>query len=101
MDHVLRSCWCGNERLREFGAGYLLCPVCDTLINQGGLTDEETRVANDDVDFYGRRYWLEHQRDELALPDMYDRARQDLPERCVHWLETLLRYRPPPARVLE
>jgi SAM-dependent methyltransferase len=29
------------------------------------------------------------------------RARLDLSERCVHWLEALLRHRPPPARTLE
>ena len=65
------------------------------------LRPEETLVADDEVDYYGKRYWLEHQRDELGLPDIYERARLDLPERCVHWLKALLRYVRPPARVLE
>jgi SAM-dependent methyltransferase len=35
------------------------------------------------------------------LPDIRQRARQDLPERCLHWLRTLLSFKVPPARVLE
>jgi 2-polyprenyl-3-methyl-5-hydroxy-6-metoxy-1,4-benzoquinol methylase len=101
MIDVARACWCGAESLRDFGLGYLRCTSCETLVAQSGLTDDATRVRDDDVDYYGKRYWLEHQRDELGLPDIYTRARQDLPERCVHWLKALLRYRQPPARVLE
>jgi 2-polyprenyl-3-methyl-5-hydroxy-6-metoxy-1,4-benzoquinol methylase len=75
--------------------------VCKTLVGQAGLTDEESLVHDDATDFYGKRYWLEHQREALGLPDIYARVRQDLPERCVHWLEILVRYRQPPARTLE
>jgi 2-polyprenyl-3-methyl-5-hydroxy-6-metoxy-1,4-benzoquinol methylase len=101
MAEVARACWCGADSLREFSPDYLRCTVCETLVGQAGLTDEETHVRNDEVDYYGKRYWLEHQRDALGLPDIYARARQDLPERCVHWLKTLLGYRRPPARILE
>jgi 2-polyprenyl-3-methyl-5-hydroxy-6-metoxy-1,4-benzoquinol methylase len=101
MSDAARSCWCGKSSLREFGPDYLLCTSCDTLVGQAGLTAAETLVGDDEVDYYGKRYWLEHQRDELGLPDIYERARLDLPERCVHWLKALLRYRRPPARVLE
>jgi 2-polyprenyl-3-methyl-5-hydroxy-6-metoxy-1,4-benzoquinol methylase len=101
MIDVARSCWCSADGLREFGPGYLRCSACGTLVGQDGLSDEATRVRDDDVDYYGKRYWLEHQVEDLGLPDIYTRARQDLPERCVHWLETLLRYRRPPAKVLE
>jgi SAM-dependent methyltransferase len=58
-------------------------------------------VRDDDRDFYGKGYWLTHQRDGLSLPDIVDRARMDLPERCMHWLRALLRYKQPPARILE
>jgi len=101
MADVGRLCWCGSDNLHTFGADYLRCAACDTLVGQAGLADEETLVRDDDADYYGKNYWLEHQRSELGLPDIYDRARQDLPERCVHWLKTLLRYRLPPAKVLE
>jgi glycosyltransferase involved in cell wall biosynthesis/2-polyprenyl-3-methyl-5-hydroxy-6-metoxy-1,4-benzoquinol methylase len=101
MVDVRRPCWCGRDDLRAFGAGYLRCAACDTLVGQVGLTDDETLVRDDDADFYGKNYWLEHQSSDLGLPDIYDRVRQDLHERCVHWLKTLLRYWPPPARVLD
>jgi 2-polyprenyl-3-methyl-5-hydroxy-6-metoxy-1,4-benzoquinol methylase len=101
MVDVPRSCWCGSDSFHNFGPDYLRCTACETLVGQSGLTDDETRVRDDAVDYYGRRYWLEHQRDVLGLPDIYARAREDLPERCVHWLKTLLRYRQPPAKVLE
>ena len=94
-------CWCGANSLQPYGPHYLRCKVCGTLVGQAGLADDEALVRNDEADFYGKRYWLEHQRDELSLPDIYARARQDLPERCVHWLKSLIRYRQPPARILE
>jgi 2-polyprenyl-3-methyl-5-hydroxy-6-metoxy-1,4-benzoquinol methylase len=101
MDEVMRSCWCSTASLRDFGPGYFRCASCETLVGQVGLTNEETLVRDDETDYYGKQYWLGHQRDELGLPDIYTRAREDLPERCVHWLKTLLRYRQPPAKVLE
>jgi 2-polyprenyl-3-methyl-5-hydroxy-6-metoxy-1,4-benzoquinol methylase len=101
MVAVTRSCWCGADVLESFGEGYLRCPRCTTLVGQVGLTAEEAVVHDDDADFYGRRYWLEHQRDELGLPDVHARVRRDLVDRCGVWLEALVRYRPPPGRVLE
>jgi glycosyltransferase involved in cell wall biosynthesis/2-polyprenyl-3-methyl-5-hydroxy-6-metoxy-1,4-benzoquinol methylase len=101
MSGVVRQCWCGADDLEEFGGTYLRCKACDTLVGQAGLSDDQTRVVDDTRDYYGRRYWLEHQTEELGLPDIYARARSDLPERCVDWLRILLRYRRPPAKVLE
>jgi len=101
MVDVRRSCWCGSDSLEEFGPDYLLCTACQTLVSQVGLTHEETLVRDDELDFYGKRYWLEHQPEEFGYPDFYERVRRDLSERCVHWLKTLLRYRHPPATVLE
>ena len=54
------------------------------------------RVDDEDRDFYGRRYWFEYQERELGNPDITVRARSDLPERCLYWLRTVLRYRLPP-----
>jgi len=65
------------------------------------LRAEQTEVRHDEKDFYGKNYWLSHQKDDLGYPDIYDRARSDLPERCVHWLRTVLKYKIPPARTLE
>jgi 2-polyprenyl-3-methyl-5-hydroxy-6-metoxy-1,4-benzoquinol methylase len=98
---VERVCWCGGESLAEFGGDYDRCPHCETLVARNGLTPEQTLVRDDDSDFYGKRYWLEYMRDTYGYPDIHARARQDLPERCVYWLKALLRYRRPPAKVLE
>lgn len=91
-------CWCGNHNLLPFGAGYLRCPECETLVAvrlpaPAGLADA--------VEFYGRDYWFNHQQQDLNLPDLEQRARRDLPERDLFWLRTLLRYKLPPADVLE
>jgi 2-polyprenyl-3-methyl-5-hydroxy-6-metoxy-1,4-benzoquinol methylase len=102
VSEVARACWCGAaDSLEEFGGGYLRCAVCHTLVGQDGLTADETVVRDDEVDFYGRPYWEEHQRKDLDLPDIHVRVRRDMAERCVQWLETLLCYQDPPARVLE
>jgi 2-polyprenyl-3-methyl-5-hydroxy-6-metoxy-1,4-benzoquinol methylase len=95
------ACWCGNTALGEFSGAYAACSDCGTLVSRAGLRPEETEVHDDDRDFYGKPYWLDRQRDDLGFPDIYERARLDLPERCVHWLRTLLEHRLPPGRILE
>src|SRR5262249_50260655 len=39
--------------------------------------------------------------DRYRYPKLADRARTDLPERCLHWLRALLKYKLPPAKTLE
>lgn len=95
------ACWCGEVRLRPYSPEYLLCATCGTLVTRDGLTAAEVAVGEDEGAFYGKDYWLSHQREDLGNPDIISRTRTDLPERCMHWLRTLLRYKPPPARVLE
>jgi 2-polyprenyl-3-methyl-5-hydroxy-6-metoxy-1,4-benzoquinol methylase len=95
-------CWCGgDEELERFSDEYQRCPHCQTLVSTARLSDEELRVQYDETSFYGRNYWLDHQTQDYGHPDIHQRARLDLPERCVHWLRTLLKYKLPPGRVLE
>jgi SAM-dependent methyltransferase len=96
-----RSCWCGDSQLTPFSPEYLSCARCGTLVSQVGLGAEQACVRDDDRDYYGKDYWLKHQSGEFGLPEIHGRTRRDLPERCLHWLRTVLAYRPPPARVLE
>ena len=96
-----RTCWCGNTELSHFSASYLLCEKCVTLVSRAGLTSEKMDVTDDAHDFYGHQYWVSHQTQELGNPDIFSRARTDLTDRCLHWLRTILKYRPPPAQVLE
>jgi 2-polyprenyl-3-methyl-5-hydroxy-6-metoxy-1,4-benzoquinol methylase len=97
----MRHCWCGNTELRVFNTAYRLCEKCSTLVSQKGLSDEQLKVVDDDQDFYGKKYWAEHQEQEFGYPDLQTRARSDLTERNLHWLKSLLKYCLPPARVME
>ncbi len=95
------SCWCGNARLQKFSDDYLLCENCQTLVVAQVPVRATPEVKDDDHDFYGRQYWFKHQVTDLGYPDIKTRARTDLPGRGLHWLRTLLKYRLPPAKVLE
>ncbi len=96
-----RTCWCGNSRFKGFNAEYSECLSCGTLVALKQLSGDQLIVKNDDVDFYGKKYWLEHQKQDLGFPDIYTRSRNDLTERNLHWLKTLLKYCLPPSSVLE
>ena len=87
--------------LVAFSPGYLRCARCETLVWGQMPGSDIARVANDEVGFYAREYWFAHQERDLGYPNILARARTDLPERCLHWLRTLLKYKLPPGRVLE
>jgi SAM-dependent methyltransferase len=94
-------CWCGNDRLEPFSDDYLRCSQCETLVLRRVPAEDITRVHNDETDLYGRNYYLEHLQQDFGYPDIATRARTDLPERCLHWLRTVLKYKLPPGKVLE
>ena len=95
------ACWCGNGDLAPFGPDYSLCSACRGLVSKEARGARVTRVSDDGRDFYGRDYWFRHQTEDLSYPALPERAQQDLPERCAYWLRTVLKYRMPPARILE
>lgn len=97
----MATCWCGNSDLAPFGTAYGECRECGTLVSLQGMSPVELQVQDDDSDFYGKRYWLMHQSADLGFPDIHTRARADLTERNLHWLRTLLKYKLPPASVME
>ena len=97
----VRDCWCEESRLEPFSTHYLMCVACGTLVSQAHRTPDQAGAGDDAGDFYGREYWSSHQREHLGLPDIEDRARLDLPERCLYWLRTLLAYKLPPSHTLE
>jgi 2-polyprenyl-3-methyl-5-hydroxy-6-metoxy-1,4-benzoquinol methylase len=94
-------CWCGSVDLTTFSPDYFVCGACRTLVARAMPGPEIGRVIDEELDFYGRHYWFEYQEHQLGTPDITVRARADLPERCVYWLRTLLRYRIPPGRTLD
>ncbi len=95
-------CWCGTAPLEDFSPDYYRCPECQTLVLRAMRGEEISRVRDDEQDFYGKNYYLHHVQEDYGLPDLETRARADLPERCLHWLRTLLKYvSGPGARTLE
>ncbi len=94
-------CWCGNSNLEEFSADYWRCRHCETLVNRRMPGTDISDVTGNSQDFYGLSYWCGYQQSNFGYPDIEERAWRDLPERCLHWLQTLLKYKRPPARVLE
>jgi 2-polyprenyl-3-methyl-5-hydroxy-6-metoxy-1,4-benzoquinol methylase len=63
--------------------------------------DNITHVTDDQNELYGKNYYLSRLPEKYGYVDFETRARTDLPERCLHWLRSLLRYKLPPAKVLE
>jgi SAM-dependent methyltransferase len=94
-------CWCGETDLADFSPEYLLCQRCQTLVLKNWPEAEQFNVVDDDSDFYGRTYYESHLAREYGYPGLEKRARNDLNERCMHWMRTVLKYRLPPARALE
>ena len=94
------ACWCGSTNLEEFGRSFLLCRECVTLVGEERPPGNKEARIQHNFDYYGRRYWFEHQR-EMGNPTIDKRACRDLPERCSSWLATLLKYKLPPARILD
>lgn len=101
MVKTARSCWCQEGELLHFSEEYSKCSACHTLVSQQSFSDEQLAVGTDDRGFYGKDYWFSHQTAQLEQPDIYTRARIDLPERCAYWMPILMKYRLPDAKVLE
>lgn len=96
-----RPCWCGNQELSEFSDLYRRCALCQTLVTRITPAQDDPHIHDDERDFYGREYWFNHQVKDLGFLNINARARVDLPERCVHWMRTLLKYKLPPGNALE
>lgn len=96
-----QPCWCGNRDLHDFSREYWRCDVCSTLISKSFPSADVTAITDEESDFYGKKYWLDHQVEELGLASIAERSRSDLLDRCGWWLAKLLEYSLPPARLLE
>ena len=97
----MRPCWCGNTELKPFGPDYGRCENCGTLVLLDEGVGSSPAVMNDDDDFYGKNYWLEHQKADFGYDDFHKRSREDLHGRNLFWLRTLLKFKRPPARTIE
>src|SRR5208337_4319953 len=97
----LQKCWCGNTDLDAYSEDYLKCAACETLVARQIPHPDIARVTDDENDFYGREYWFSRQEKDLGYVNITVRAKADLPERCLYWLRTLLKYKLPPGDALE
>jgi 2-polyprenyl-3-methyl-5-hydroxy-6-metoxy-1,4-benzoquinol methylase len=95
------ACWCGDTQPVPFSPDYLRCSRCESLIWVGKGNPAPERENVPDQAYYNREYWFSHQTEDLGLKDIETRSRLDLPERCLYWLRMVLKYRLPPAQVLE
>jgi SAM-dependent methyltransferase len=95
-----RSCWCGNTTLGTFSLGYLHCDVCETLVAAQMPIGQDLLLENDGRDFYGN-YFFDQLSKGLKQTSLQERARSDLAERYFYRLRELLKFKRPPARVLE
>jgi 2-polyprenyl-3-methyl-5-hydroxy-6-metoxy-1,4-benzoquinol methylase len=65
-------------------------------------TNNESYISEvDDKGLYGKSYWFEHQEKDLGFGNILSRTRTDIPERVLHWLRTILKYKIPPGQTLE
>lgn len=94
-------CWCGGrEAASTRHEAFVYCRQCGAgQLKRLG----EHRAAGKVLEFshvYSADYWDQHMTRQ-GYPTIAERARLDLHERCCYWLAHLLKYRRPPARVLE
>ena len=97
---TVRACWCGNTALEPFAPAYAKCLRCQTLVSQVKTNSNPEAVGTDEEGLYGRDYWFGHQAG-FGHPNIVERSRSDLTERCIHWLRTTLKYRLPAVSLLE
>lgn len=90
-----------TQDLDAYSDDYLKCPACETLVARQMPRPDIARVTDDENDFYGREYWFSHMEKDLGYVNITVRSQADLPERCLYWLRTLLKYKLPPGDVLE
>ena len=100
MDKQTQKCWCGSTDLIDYSPTYARCDRCETLVLKVWPFDDPTHV-DDSGELYSKDYYLKHLPESYGFPSLYERARLDLTDRVPYWLRTLLKYRVPPASVLE
>ena len=94
-------CWCGQSDLTDFSPEYFCCENCQTLVLKNWPPAEQFDVVDDASDFYGRSYCESHVTQDYGLPSLEERSRNDLNERSMHGMRTVLKYRLPPTRTLK
>jgi 2-polyprenyl-3-methyl-5-hydroxy-6-metoxy-1,4-benzoquinol methylase len=98
---IIDQCWCGSENLDNFSEHYYRCRACNTLVCKQRMPDKFLECGDEFERFYGKDYWIKHVKEYYGMPDIFERSRNDLSERCIYWLRDILKYKFPPAKTLE
>ena len=98
---MIRTCWCGASPSAPLGDAYALCDVCGSVICTDRYDVDDYTSTSRETAFYGARYWSDHVPNELGLPGLETRARTDLTERAIYYLDRALVYLAPGNTVLE
>ena len=93
-------CWCGGALADDVAPRYRRCVACGSAVLVIRPGAQHFEVVDDARDFYGQTYWTDYAQ-ARNFPTIGARARTDLSERCVFWLERLLEVVHPPGRALE
>lgn len=101
MDKHINDCWCGNKELQNYNEDYSICNSCNSLVLKEVKNKDFYLVNEDENDFYGKNYWIDHMKKDYGFPDIFELSRTQLYERCLHWLKSIMKYRLPTAKSLE
>lgn len=86
------TCWCGNTFLLNYSPDYALCDKCNSLVRKIWPGEEPTPAGKDQFS----RVPLALEEDELRA-----RLRREMTASIPRWLDALIKYRLPPASILE
>lgn len=95
------SCWCGSKMLEPFSEYYQICRDCGTLVANIRSYSSTYKPGDEGQNLYSKAYWTEHVKEEYGFPDIFERSRLDLTERCLYWLKNIIKYKFPPVETLE
>lgn len=88
----MEKCYCGNEKLTNYSAGYYMCPRCKSLVSKHDFSSDVYNVTEEDQDLYGKNYWESIMVKEAGVKDIDELIDMYIPERAAYWLKYVLQY---------
>ena len=97
----MKKCWCGNELTKKYSEHYFVCEKCHTLVSDVDFSENIEHVEDEEKDLYGKNYWEKlmcRLTGKNSLDEVIDYYLQ---ERTLYWIQYLLKYCLPQAKVAE
>ena len=95
------TCWCGSRVNRKYSEHYYVCDKCCTLVSDVDFSDKIVHVENEDKDLYGKNYWEKMMCRLTGKNSLDEVIDYYLQERAIYWIQYLMKYRLPKAKVAE